>query len=113
MEDQGLVVALVRQLEVSSVGVDGVPGVRPEGHVGTVQHFALNDGLDPEVAEAARKEPASESSDYPREHSPNRDGPVAHCEGRQRQATGGLNLCSFTAKPMKAARYEALTTKCS
>ena len=67
VEDQGFVVTVVGQLEEGSVRVDSAVGVRPEGHVGSIEDALLDDASKAPAATSTGDEVACHSGSCTRE----------------------------------------------
>ena len=90
MEDEGLVVTVVSQLEVGTVGIDSVPEVRPQRQVlGREEGLSL-DGIESAASVQAEDFVSDEGSSKARYQSRDGNGDSTEGEDGQGESARGL-----------------------
>lgn len=113
VEEEGLVVPLVSQLEESSVGVDCVPEVGPQGQVlGAQEGFPLDRGHARRSVEVEQSV-AEFGADHAGEESGDGDGDPAEGEDGEGEPAGGLRGEGRTMKAARPKMAAPETASCS
>lgn len=113
MEDEGLVVAFVSQLEVGTVGIHSVPEVRPERQVlGRKEGLSL-DRIESAASVQAENFVSDEGSSKARYQTRDGNGDSPEGEDGEGESARGLFRILRTTYPRNPAKALPVTLRCS